>query len=652
VNVLQRSSLQTADIDANATQVSPPPSKLTRTERDDSPVQAKPAGRGSERGGERMPDWSAASLLGAMGLEGDAAQLKGEGGADTSAAREATSAMGAQAYAKGNQVAFGESPTLGGGGVQHQLQSSQTDGGGAPAASLAASPTPTGAPLISLLDPPAPKPSPLPGGLDLNDPQVKKLLGGGGGVVSPGGGDPYQLDLGISPNPLDPFEQPATNWDKLATAVPGPDTPAEWAGVTHMPKQPLPRLRLDGKPSGRVMPDQTEAANQALAEFERVYAAANASWNAMIPGITSYSAASKDLSGTGLLGTEGGLGWNAGDQNADLSKLTGQQKVGPDGSKTVDDLFKNKDGSAGTASNVSAPGVTGTKKTKELLNSAKRASNEVRTSISEHKIAQAATKGTAEGVRAAVLLVEINEAKIDADKLKEEKEQLQKDKADAEEKLDTVVSSLEAITLIGFGIADAASGGFAHGAESIAIGAEIGAEVIGKAIINAKYDDKIEAADKQLKTALSGIRSKQGRYVQAALNSAVIAHDAAMGRVRTTKETMLAKVAAYQSAYDAFADEAGKAAGGGAKGAQVQAALEAVPRIEHCLGQIKQITSATALPTYSELSGKGFNGFGKPADFVTYLAQMKGYRDKFQGLETMWKARLVSLKALEKQLGM
>jgi hypothetical protein len=214
-----------------------------------------------------------------------------------------------------------------------------------------------------------------------------------------------------------------------------------------------------------------------------------------------------------------------------------------------------------------------------------------------------------------------------------------------------VVSTLEALTLIGFGIAEAVHGGIKAGAESILIGAEIGAEVIGKAIINAKYDDKIEAADKQLKSAIGVIRGKQGEYVQAAMNSATIAHDTAMARVRTTKETMLAKIAAYQSAYDAFAEEAGAAAGGGAKGAQVQAALEAVPRIEHCLGQIASVLGLIKTPTYTEASGRGFNGFGKPGEFLSYLGQMKGYRSKFSGLEGTWKARLVSLKAIEKKFG-
>jgi hypothetical protein len=367
----------------------------------------------------------------------------------------------------------------------------------------------------------------------------------------------------------------------------------------------------------------------------------------MVPGVTSFADASKDLAGTGLLGSEGGLGWNAGDKGADLSVLTGQQKVGPSGKTTIDDLFKNKDGTAGTDTTVSAGGATATKKTKETLNSAKRAANEVRTAVSEHKIAQTATKGTAEGVRAAILLVQINDAQGDADALKDKKEHLEKDKADAESKLDTVVSTIEALTLIGFGLAE----GPKKGAESILVGLEIGAEVIGKAIINAKYDDQIEAADKQLKSAVAVIRGKQGEYVQAALASAMIAHDAAMGRVRTTKETMLAKVAAYQSAYDAFAEEAGKAAGGGAKGAQVQAALEAVPRIEHCLGQISQVVDAIRVPIYTEASGKGFNGFGKPAEFITYLGQMKGYRSKFDGLKATWRARLTSLKAIEKQFG-
>jgi hypothetical protein len=488
-------------------------------------------------------------------------------------------------------------------------------------------------------------------------PLASGLLGGarpGKVTVTSADGSPLgpDLDIGIMPDPLDPFEQPPTDWDKLAAPAAGPEKPAEWVGMSLMPLSPRPKLRMDGKPCSTVTNEQREAAGSVLRIFDNDRLGANTSWNGMITGIAAFFEASKDLEGKGILGSDGGMGWNASDPGADLSKLTGQQKVGPDGnSKSINDVFQTKDGSAGTDAKVDAAGAKGTKKTRETLNSARRAANEAQTAAKEHKTAQTATKGTAEGVRAALLLVEINTAQVAADKLEEQKAHLQKEKDEAIERIDTIIGTLEALVLMGFGIGEGLIHGPAAGAESMAIGALIGAEVIGHMVINAHYDEQIEAADKQLKAAIGGIRSKQGEYVQAALSSAVIAHDAAMGRVRTTREAMLAKIAAYQSAYDAFAEEAGKAAGGGAKGAQVQAALEAVPRVEHCLGQISQVTASIKPPLYTDASGKGFNGFGKPAEFVEHVGQMKGYLDKFKGLETMWRARLTSLKALEKQFG-
>lgn len=154
--MLRQSSTRTGDVDAGATQASPASvSKLTRTGGAEPAVQAKSSSNLSGGGGGgRMDDWQAGSLMGAMGLEGGV-QMKGEGGDAGSAAihqiadhglsgaggalphqaaisqsfgpqhdvsgikahvggaaSEATSAMGAQAYAKGNEVAFGSSPSL------------------------------------------------------------------------------------------------------------------------------------------------------------------------------------------------------------------------------------------------------------------------------------------------------------------------------------------------------------------------------------------------------------------------------------------------------------------------------------------------------------------------------------------------------------
>lgn len=399
------------------------------------------------------------------------------------------------------------------------------------------------------------------------------------------------------------------------------------------------------------MPDQRSRATRVLNAFERDELKANTSWNELVPVLEVYANASKDVEAHGYLGSEGGVGWNPGSPGADLSTLAGQQKLGPSNETTVAELFKNKDGSPGTTPKVDTTGVKGSKKTSVLLNATKTAAKALKTAAEEHGLAQKAVVGTKEGLKAAVTGVEINEKQIETDKLADEKKKLEHEKEEALKALENVFVGLETATLIGFGIGEVAHGEIGAGAESILVGLEIGGEALGKAVISADYDPQIEKLDAEIKSAVAVIRGKQSEYVQAQLTAAMIAHQTAMGRVRTTGDTMHTQMAEYQKAHVDFAEEASKAAGGGKKGAAVFAAIEAIPKVELALGGVNHVLAVISPPAYTEDSGRGYNGFGMPADFVVYLGQLKGYRDKFSGLATLWKGRLSGLRKIASQFG-
>jgi hypothetical protein len=481
------------------------------------------------------------------------------------------------------------------------------------------------------------------GGIDPKDPNIRWL-----GDNTPKTSE--ELDIGFTPDSRDPFEKPPSNWDELAMPALGSDKPEAWAGVTKVPLAPLPKLKLSGEPSLRITEEQQNAANSALNTFETDYAVVNSSWISIIPLIEEFMNANKQVEGKGILGSEGGLGWNQGDKNADISKLTGQQKIGPHDEMTVDSLFNNnKDGTTGLNTHFHTSGLKGNKKTKTLLNKAKIAANEVKNADAEHKIAQLAIKGTAAGLKAAILQVTIIEDQVEIDKVQDTKDKLVKDKEIAVEKLENIFATIETMTLIGFGVVDGITDGPVHGAESIAIGVEIGLEAWMKHGISLDYDPKIEECDQKIRMAISIIRSRQKEYSQVHLISAETAHSVAMNRIHTTRDELINKIAAHQSAYSDFAEAAGVSVGGGSKGLQVHSMIEAIPKVEYCLARIASISSAIKLPIYIAQSGRGFNGFGQPIDFIIHLSQLKGYKDKFNSLKYQWESRLKNMKAIEQK---
>jgi hypothetical protein len=464
--------------------------------------------------------------------------------------------------------------------------------------------------------------------------------------------DPVKLhaeNYGVTPDPNDPYEKPPTNWDALSGGAYGPDVPDVWAGVTPLPLAPRPNLKADGKPASNIEPAKETTVNQALTTFEHDLDNAHSSWGGLTTAIRTYAEASHDLEGSGVLGAQG-LGWNAGTPDSDMGALTSQQKLGPNNSTTLEDLFKTKGGTAGTTASVDSSGLHETKETKERVVAVNNAKNTLEGSWKTHVGSQINTWGVGKTLSAAIRQVGIVADKVEKDKLEDEKSKLEKEKSEAIESLETFFGGLEASTLISFGLLEAAKDP-AAGAESIAIGLEIAAETIRKAQISADFDPKIDALDAKIKSATTSIRAKEATTAQDALKGALAQFAAAKLAEFGTKTRYRQDMFNLQTAYNELAKAAGAQAGGGKKGAQIQAAIEAIPKVDQCLARIDSVLMAIKIPNYSDPSGKGFNGFKKPQDFTQHISWMKGYYEKFQTLRTLWKSRRDSLNTILRKLG-
>jgi hypothetical protein len=442
-----------------------------------------------------------------------------------------------------------------------------------------------------------------------------------------------------------PYET-EVNWDKLAAPpTPGPEQPPEWNAALPKALPPGP------EPGDTTVPVRRNLAEAAKTAFRRDWNTAVTSWRSLLPAVTAYYAASKDIEGTGILGTHG-LDWQPGKagSGSDIESLTGQQKVGPHDEFTVGGLFTDPSGKMGTTANVNTAGLQGNKKTREDIVKLNITRDALEAAVVSHVAEQKGYIGMKQRLEAAIRQVSIVEQQVDKDKLDEEKQNLKKKQDEAISHVEDGWSAAEAVILVGFGLGEST----VHpkeGAESLLVGLAIAGEALHKASVSAEFDREIDKLDGKINQALASIRGEQKLYAQQQLEADTQLKDSAKMKVQASAVTVREKMAALQSAYDALGEEANKAAGGGQQGARIQAAIEAIPKVEVCVSRIDDILRAANVPAYDSISGRGFNGHRQPADFIEHVRMLKGYREHFTPLKPPWQARLDSLRAIVQRLG-
>jgi len=438
------------------------------------------------------------------------------------------------------------------------------------------------------------------------------------------------------PDPADPYEQPGLNWDSAAAPVSGPMEPEPWSPPPIRPASPLPYQRYDGKPSTHgVTPLQKQKATRCEAAFAAAVAVLEGSWTSASPGIKDFHNAAKDAAGLGLT-TISGEGWNPPTDNSqNLSQFADQQTTGPEGQKTaVKDLFKP----GGTDSQVDVSGVAKSESLdKSLKDALVTAEQDVVKAAHGYSEAMGRDRGRAQAVKIAQNELKLTEEKSKAADAESAVSSLEKEKKEASEAIETSVKLIESVIDVV---------GAVEKADPLALaktGVGIGG-VLMKMASDEEYDRKIAQAGAKvsgLKGLVQGLKDVIGVEK---VEQAVGLFESQRTEVDTARINFKQAVAKRKDAYDTFAKAAGAAAGGGEAGAKVQAAIQAIPIVETVVARIQKVTGVIRLPVYDDDSGIGYRAVGAPMKFVSYLAQLKGYKGFFDEQHGTWSDRLKSLQ--------
>jgi Domain of unknown function (DUF4157) len=376
------------------------------------------------------------------------------------------------------------------------------------------------------------------------------------------------------------------------------------------------------------------------------------SWAAMAPQVSAYSKASDEIREGGALGpAPEGENWNPVSPGAKTyDQAAGEQKVG---TKTkLADVFKDKEGKPVDAVTgidqkaVQAGSAQDREAVSRLFEQAKFADKDVDSAVrAYHTHVNKTMAVAANNIKIAMNNIDLKAKGEDEKRAAEKKAELEKQRKEATDQVDTAVKWLTKIGKV------TASGG-----EGAAETAGEAAGVLANAIIGGQYDAEIREATQALLAARGVVGHIQDDNLR-------LAHDNARKNYQAQEDAVPDKKLGIQKAlsnrkdkYAAAAKAAGAKAGGGEKGERIQAAIEAIPRVETVVGRINAVTSNIHLPTYTPLAGTQFSAatmndvknFDTGA-FLKWYWQLGSYNLKFQALKTQWDARLTSLRKLVAQ---
>lgn len=441
----------------------------------------------------------------------------------------------------------------------------------------------------------------------------------------------------------DPLGTPAVNWDELAAPVMADDEPEAWHGE-YPPSPPAvagPRADPDD-----VGPEASERFTEVEHAWAGVVIAAVGAWNGAAPAVREYKNAARDADAQGLTGLEGQNWDKPGTPDGDLHKYAEEQTVGADGKKAaVKDLFK-PDGADTTASADEVKrGSALDKKLKALLVARKDAVSAAGKLEGQLKQSAALQKD----IRVAVLEAEERKAKQDQEKAEGAAAGLKAAQDEAVARVDDSIQVIQGVVGVVAGVAGAAVN--EDPVTNLGAAAKEAVGVVGvliKAAEKAKFQEKIAAAEASVNAAKVRLASVGGDIDATRFDAAVLRFEAhEKTNVAAAQEAFSKAIDDVRDRNDELAEAAGAAAeAGGGDGAQIEAAIKAIPVVELVVAQCQKVTSAATLPGYTHDSGIGFNLAGSPQDFLSHVGRLKGYKARFAAEQKLWTGRLKSLNAL------
>jgi hypothetical protein len=451
----------------------------------------------------------------------------------------------------------------------------------------------------------------------------------------------------IKPDPNDAYLKPPLNWDQLAVPAAPPENPQPELKIKRIYPGPPPigfekftTANFADTRNMLIPPDIQSKRMDGYRDMDAAATTLESSWKSAAPLISAYNTASSEIKDGGALGpSPAGENWMPVQGASSYDQLAGGQVLGTH--TKMDDLFKGQGGTSlsGVDPNAGAQLTPDKRAAVSKAMEASRAKDlDVKTAVDKlNSHIKNVMPSAGLGIKAAILAIEITEANENKDEKKEAKEKLEIEKKEAAEKVETAVKILKAVP-------EAAEGG-AGTVELVGI--------LANQIIGGIYEEKIKAASQAVRDADFRVRGLVKEANLVGLERAKLDFKTAQDQVELLKRDIQKALADRKDAYHAAAVAAGKAAGGGEGGERIQAALEAIPRVQTVVGRVDAVQSKTILPAYTAASGITFRvaserapEYFDTATFILFLSQLKAYKAQFDGLHNEWQGRLDSLTKL------
>lgn len=640
-----------------------------KAERDDNNVAADAhhhVDKAAGGGGAALPSELRSQFESALGH--DLGGVRVHTGADSAAAADA---VGARAYATGNDIHFnhgeydphstdgqlllahevvhtvqqqGSAPT-----TQYKLEvSSASDAHEIEADNLAAQMVaPRGAatatPAISAAPSAVARKAVTPVGRGIHRWDSRKRWG----FPRPGDSTGWTKD-----NPADPWNHGPNDYIAVGSAMSG-SAPAELSPITPMWAgkwpEPLNGVKSDGKP-GELPPSSTvDKANDAIDALHAAVGGVVDMHNSIPGKVADYRTAADGVGQTGLFGpAPDGLNWAPpanGAKASDPGDLANKQMpTGDKGKNGTNTPLGQVFGQDNKVTGVSDKTVAAAKQfdVSALLETARAADNTVAEKVKDYRSHIKLDIGKAvRGVQNAFTNLKKKEESDKADKAEEKKADLEKEKTEAKEVIETCGKVIESGSKVLEGDVTAAR-------ELILIAAD--------KVVSHHFDKEIKAQTQIIRGAKAKIRSLDQVLVTNAIQDALDDLDKAVAALEAKRVEVVKALKARQDAYDKAAEEAKKQAiahGADPKEAdRLQAAIAAIPRIEIVVTKLRALVDGIAMPGYDPVAGlayavgrNGNQGIDAPA-FERAIGGIKGQHDKYAAEQGKWQARLDSTRAL------
>lgn len=453
----------------------------------------------------------------------------------------------------------------------------------------------------------------------------------------------------LKPDPNDAYLKPPLNWDTLAMPVVVPDEPPASVRIARSYPGPPPigmeRLQWDSS-NLLIPPGFYEKRVNGYRDLDAAATTLEGSWAAAAPLISAYNKAKDEINEGGALGpAPAGENWMAVPGASSYHELAEGQVLA--GHTKLEDLFPAQAGAPG-APRTELAGISPTagaripparrRDVSKAFEDARIEDGKVQTAIEALNTHLTETMPRAAlGVKSAELAIQITQAGEEKERAEREKTELEAAKKEAAEKVDLAVKVLKTIP---------------EAVEKPSAKLEL-VGIIANQIIGGVYDGKIAEAKRHLAESEFRLKRLTNEQQRVNLEAAKLAWQEQADKVPALKRAIGGALTKRRDAYHHAAELAGKAVGGGKKGERVQAAIEAIPRVQTVVGRVDAIRVQIKLPTYTEASGISFRaaqeqgrGYFDTVGFLTYLAMLKMYQSKFDGLHNEWQGRLDSLNRL------